>query len=195
MEVLKKGYNSEILVPVTAILESERFLFLEGEINQSMADEFAKQVMHLVIQDNTTPINVIIDSGGGEVDAGLKICDIVSTCPCKVNAFCFGKAYSMGAIIFESVNGERCLIGNSKLMLHQPSVQGLQHGTAGEVEALSKRLRAKNDFLLSIVADKCKWSLKKLKEETVADRYFEAEEALKLNLVDRIVNFLDVMSF
>lgn len=193
MNVIRSGYSGDLVVPIDSEFESKRVIFVNGEINQELADEFLKQVMHLVMLDSEAPIHVIINSCGGEIDAGLKMCDVVAQCPCQIHAYCFTKAYSMAAILFESVNGSRNMVGHSKLMLHQPSVMGIQRGSASEVEELSKQLIEKNDLLLSMVADRCRWSLGKLKEETVKDRYFDAKEALETGLADQALEFVDLM--
>lgn len=118
MQIVKRGYGGTNIIPIDSELGQKRVIFVEGEITQEKADEFVKQVMYLVLTDYEKPIHVIINSCGGEIDAGLKMCDTVAHCPCKINAYCFTKAYSMAAILFESVNGTRNMIGHSKLMLH-----------------------------------------------------------------------------
>ena len=193
MYVVENNFNGGVLVPVEAKLSQKRIIFVEGEINSQMADEFAKQMMYLMLENSKEPVKVLINSEGGELDAGLKMCDVVSECPCKVDAYCFGKAYSMAAILFESVNGDRNMVGHSKLMFHQPSIYGLKKGTAMEVEELSKQLNEKNELLLSIVAKRSNMSLSKLKKETEKDRYYDAEEAKKVGLADNIVSFGEIL--
>lgn len=194
MHVMKKDFSGESFIPIETELESRRYLFIEGEITQQSADEFVKQLMHLSLEDQNSPINILINSEGGDLDAGLKMCDSVTECPCTVNAYCFGRAYSMAAIVFESVNGHRYIVGHSKLMLHQPSVTSIPRKTAAEIEQLSTQLAEKNDLLLSIVSKKSGMNIRKLKTETVNDRYFSAEEAVQCGLADAIVKFADIIS-
>lgn len=193
MYVVENNFNGGVLVPVEAKLSQKRIIFVEGEINAQKADEFAKQMMYLVLENGNEPITVLINSNGGELDAGLKMCDVVSECPCKVDAYCFGKAYSMAAILFESVNGDRNMVGHSKLMFHQPSIYGMNSGTVEEVEELSKQLKEKNELLLSIVAKRSNMSVSKLKKETEKDRYYDAKEAKEAGLTDHVVTFRDVL--
>ena len=42
------------------------------------------------------------------------MCDAVEGCPCRVDAYCFTRAYSMAAVLFESVNGNRYMVGNGR---------------------------------------------------------------------------------
>lgn len=193
MEILKNSYNGTILVPAETLFLDQRIVFINGEITQEMANEFAKQMLYLTLVDKETPIKILINSEGGEIDAGLKMCDIVSECPCKTDAYCFGKAYSMAAILFESVNGTRYMIGHSKLMFHQPSISGSIQKNAGEMEELSAQLKEKNELLLRIVSEKSGISLAKLKKETEKDRFYDAEEANKTGLSDQTVTFSDII--
>ena len=192
MNIIEKSYSGTGIIPIETELESRRFVFLEGEITQKTADEFTKQILHLSLE-SSDPINILINSEGGDLDAGLKICDTVSDCPCTVNAYCFGRAYSMAAVIFESVNGKRNIVGHSKLMLHQPSITGMPRQTAGEIEQLSRLMSEKNDLLLSIVSKRSGIDIKRLKAETANDRYYDAEESVRYGLADAAVAFSEII--
>ena len=193
MYVIRENYNTIVTVPIETSLAEKRMVFVEGEINQMAADEFAKQIMFLAFEDSDAPIKVIINSEGGEIEAGLKMCDAVEGCPCRVDAYCYTRAYSMAAVLFESVNGNRYMVGNGKLMLHQPSITGTGRKTAGEIEELSLRLKETNDRVLSIVSKKSGISLAKLKKETEKDRFYDADEAVKTGLADQAVSFGDML--
>jgi len=193
MNVLKRIFGADLIIPTDTALADNRYLFVEGEINAEMASEFTKQVLYLALLDSDKPIKLIINSRGGEIEAGLKMCEVVKNSPCPINAYCFDKAYSMAAILFESVNANRYMVGHSKLMLHEPLVEGFHRGRASDLEELTSQLKEKNDLLLSIVANRCNISINQLKKETQKDRYFNEEEALKLGLADKIVTFLDLI--
>lgn len=193
MNIVKKGFAGDICIPIEAELADRRYLFIDGQITKRLADDLTKQLLFLSIDGPDIPISLLIDSEGGEIDAGLKICDAVSKCPCTVNAYCFGGAYSMAAVIFESVNGCRNIMKNSKLMIHQPSVCKIEKKNIDELGELSRQLSLKNDTLLSIISDRSGISIEQLKEETKGDRYFDAEEAVSVGLADNIVSFIDIV--
>ena len=193
MNIKVSGYGGTQIAPIESELFDKRIIFLEGEVTQVLADDIAKQIIYLSAKDSKTPISLIINSPGGDVDAGLKICDAVSGAACTVNAYCFGWAYSMGAIIFEAVNGKRYMIGHSKLMLHQPSVTALQHQTTNDIAALADQMDKKNSLLLSIVSKKSGISQKTLSAETQSDRYYDADEAVRKNLADAQADISDLL--
>lgn len=193
MEILERNYSGNSLYQITTAFFEKRIVFVEREITNALADEFAKQMGFLQISEPDALIRVVINSPGGEVDAGLKMVDVLSGCKCPVEAYCFGQAYSMAAVIFEACPGKRKMVGHSKIMLHQPSVfSGASQKTAAEVEALSEQMKEKARELLSIVSKRSGIPLKKLEKETISDRYFDAKEAVSVGLADDIVTFSDM---
>ena len=191
--VLKVGYGETALIPIDTQMLSSRVLFVEDDITSGSADLFVKQLAYLCQSDATKPITVVINSKGGEITAGLKMCDALEACPVKVNAFCFGKAYSMAAVVFESCSGTRNVVGRSKLMLHQPLVMG---GDAvkkmSDIEDMAKELQQKQEEILDIVAKRSTLSRETMKEKMKEDWYLSADEAIALGLADHKATFSDV---
>ena len=191
--VLKVGYGETALIPIDTQMLSSRVLFVEDDITSGSADLFVKQLAYLCQSDTTKPITVVINSKGGEITAGLKMCDALEACPVKVNAFCFGKAYSMAAVVFESCSGTRNVVGRSKLMLHQPLVMG---GDAvkkmSDIEDMAKELQQKQEEILDIVAKRSTLSRETIKEKMKEDWFLTVEEAISYGLADVKATFSDV---
>ena len=77
MNVQVKSSNGITLVPVEARLMAERKIFIEGEINAGIACEFVKEVLLLNGEDVQRPIDVLINSPGGEINSGLLMYDVI----------------------------------------------------------------------------------------------------------------------
>ncbi len=77
----------------------KRRIFLTGEINADLADEFVSQMLFLEEESEDEPVTIYIDSPGGEVNAGLLIYDTIQSMKMPVNLICTGTAASMAAII------------------------------------------------------------------------------------------------
>ena len=86
-----------------------RKVFLEGKIDNETACDIIRRIMILVYEDDSAPIDLLINSPGGEWCAGLLIYDAIQTSPVPIRLFCFGRAYSMAAILFASGNHGRFL--------------------------------------------------------------------------------------
>lgn len=70
-----KTMNGLSLAPIESRLLSDRKIFIEGEITAASACEFVRAIMLLVKEDTDKPIDIYINSPGGEVNAGLMIYD------------------------------------------------------------------------------------------------------------------------
>ena len=76
----------------------DRKIFLNGEIDEEMANNFLSQLMYLE-KDSEAPITIYINSPGGEVNAGLLIYDAIQCSKLEINMICTGISASMAAII------------------------------------------------------------------------------------------------
>lgn len=73
MTTLMKSSNGIAQVSADARLLAERMIFLEGKIDGERAGEFVRQILILNQENEEKAIRVLINSGGGEVSAGLMI--------------------------------------------------------------------------------------------------------------------------
>lgn len=71
MNVQVKSSNGITLVPMDTRLLANRKVFVEGEINQEKACAFIKQILFLCKEDSSKPVDVLINSPGGEISSGL----------------------------------------------------------------------------------------------------------------------------
>lgn len=94
-------------------------ILIAGTIDKGLA----LRVMLLLkqMEEDGEPIWLIIDSPGGEVQAGFTIVDAIALCKAPVFACVYGEAASIAAVIFASVKrGNRYMLKHSHLMIHQP---------------------------------------------------------------------------
>jgi ATP-dependent Clp protease protease subunit len=72
-------------------------------------------------EGNTDPINLIINSNGGDVYDMLGIIDYIETLDIKVNTICRGRAFSAAAVILACGTGTRMVSKRSCVMFHESS--------------------------------------------------------------------------
>ena len=140
MNVQVKSSNGITLVPMDTKLLAQRKIFIEGEIDQEMACSFVKQIMFLCTEDRNKAIDVLINSPGGEISAGLLIYDCIQSCSTPIRMYCLGTAYSMGALLFASGKHGRYMLPNSELMLHEPLLGNRVGGNASSIRSISDSL-------------------------------------------------------
>lgn len=194
MNVQVKSSNGITLMPAeTKLLETNRCIFLEGEINQQSALEFVKSLMILVADDSTKPVNVLVNSPGGEINAGMLIYDAIHSSIVPVKMFCLGRAYSMGALLFLSGEHGRYMLKNSELMLHEPLIGGKVGGNTTSIKELSDSLIKTRDKLNKIISQYSGKTIEEVEKATDHDHFYTAEESLEFGLCDEIVEFSKIM--
>lgn len=168
----------------------KRNVFISGEINADMANDIIMQLMYLQ-GESEEPINIYINSPGGEVTAGLLIYDVIQSLTVPVNTYCTGLAASMGAVLLAGGQaGRRYILPHSKTMIHEPLISGGVGGSATSIHNISESILKTRDMLNEILAKHTGKSLKDMKKATAFDHYMNAEESVKFGMCDEIVEKL-----
>ena len=193
MNVQVKSSSGITLVPMDTRLLADRKVFVEGEINQEKACLFIKQILLLCNEDSSKPIDVLINSPGGEISSGLLMYDCIQSCKTPIHMYCMGTAYSMGALLFASGNHGRYMFPHSELMLHEPLLGSRVGGNASSIRSISDSLMDTRNKMNQILAKHTGRSVKEIEEATCFDHYFSPEESVDFGLADEIVNFDKLM--
>lgn len=190
--VLIKSSSGITSVPVEAKHISERRLFITGNINAGSAVEFMKQMMYLN-SEGDAPISVFINTDGGEINSGMLMYDVIVGSKAPIRMYCTGMAYSMGAVLF-SCAGERYMLPNSEIMIHQPLLLGGQvSGNASSIKSVSDSLLETKKKMNRILALHTGRTEEEVDEQTAYDHFFTAEEAIAWGLCDGVKTFGEMM--
>lgn len=193
MNVQVKSSNGITLIPLESRLMAKRKVFIEGEINQESACEFIKKIMLLITEDKDIPIDILINSPGGEVNSGLLMYDVIQAAQAPVRMFCIGHAYSMGAVLFTCGNHGRYMLPHSKLMIHEPLLGHHVGGSISSIKSISESLVDTKKKINSILKKHTGNIIAEIERATSYDHYFSAQESVKFELADEIVTFDQIM--
>jgi ATP-dependent Clp protease protease subunit len=132
------------------------------------------------------PIRLIVNTYGGSVYDGFGLVAVIDTSETPVHTYLYGKAMSMGLIIFASGH-RRFAHPLGTLMYHQISV-GAQDKIEGieQVIAQSHKLNEAYDNYLLAVSNIPKKKLDQAKKQK-QELYMFALEAIEYGLVDEIL--------
>ena len=158
---------------------------LSDAITVPVAMETIRQLRYLAGEDASKPITLVINSGGGEVVAGLAIYDTMRMLPCDVNTVCVGEASSMAALLF-AAGAHRRILPSAYVMIHDPLLTGCG-GTALSVEAVAARLMRTRRQVAEILARHTGNSVDEVLERTARDTYYAADEAVQWGLADEVM--------
>ena len=193
MHVQVKSSNGITLVPLDSRLMAERKVFIEGEINADKACEFVKQVMLLNAENPQQPIDVLINSPGGEINSGMLMYDVIQASKAPIRMYCIGKAYSMGAVLFACGNHGRYMLPHGELMIHEPLLGSRVGGNSSSIKSISDSLLETKRKMNQILAKHTGKSEEEVEEATSFDHYFSPEESIAFGLCDQIVGFDKIM--
>lgn len=169
-----------------------RKIFLNGEVNETMANAFVAQLMFLE-EESDEPITIYINSPGGKVTDGLLIYDALQGCACPVNIVCTGTAASMGAIILAGGQpGRRYILEHSKVMIHEPLLAGGVGGSATSIRNISESILETREICNTILAKHTGKTVEEINEATSYDHYMNAKEAVEFGICDAITSKLVV---
>lgn len=189
MNEIIRDRNGINLVPIDSRLLSYRRIFITGEINEETASDFVQKVMLMNLEDSEKPIEVLINSGGGEVNAGQLMYDVIQESVAPIKLYCIGKAYSMAAVLFASGKHGRYILPHSKLMLHEPLLGNPVGGNSSSIRSISESLIESKRELNEILSKHTGKSIEEIDQATSYDHYFSPKESIEFGLCDEIVGF------
>lgn len=188
-----KSSNGISLVPVESRLLAERKIIVEGEITPETACEFVRQVLYLNSVSSDTPIDVLINSPGGEINSGMLMYDVIQSSKAPIRIFCIGRAYSMAAVLFASGNHGRYLFQHSELMIHEPLLGCPVGGNSSSIKSVSDSLIESKRKMDAILAKHTGRTKSEIENATSYNHYFSPEESIAFGLGDEIVGFDKIM--
>ena len=165
-----------------------RNIFLTGEINAEMANDFLSQLLYLE-QEPDKPVTIYINSPGGEVNSGLMIYDAIQGSSLPITMICTGRAASMGAILLAGgPKGRRFILKHSKVMIHEPLIANGVGGSASSIKNISDSILETRDIVNGILAEHTGKTIEEINSATEFDNYMNADEAIEFGICDEITD-------
>jgi ATP-dependent Clp protease protease subunit len=166
-----------------------RTILLSGQVNKELAERVVRQML-LLEAKSSDPIKVMIDSPGGDVDAGYAIFDMARFIRPEVWMIGMGLVASAGALILLAAPKERRVgLPNSHYLIHQP-LSGLR-GVATDIEIHAREIEKTRDRLNKLIADETGQPLDRVVKDTDRDYWMGAEDAVAYGLVSKVVRTRD----
>lgn len=167
-------------------LLKERIIFLNGQVDDHIANLVIAQLLFLESEGPDKDIYLYINSPGGLVTSGLAIYDTMQYIRSDVSTLCVGQAASMGAHLLASgAPGKRFALPNARIMIHQP-LGGFQ-GQATDIEIHAREILKLKDRMNKMMAEHTGQPLEKIADDVERDYFLTAEEACNYGLVDKVL--------
>ncbi len=188
--VIESEGGGERSYDIFSRLLKDRVIFVDGVVEDAMADLIVAQLLFLESADDEKDINMYINSPGGSVTAGMAIYDTMNYIKPDVRTICIGQAASMGAMLLSNgEKGKRFSLPSSRIMIHQ--VSGGAQGQILDVQIQAREMERLNDMLTQYMADNVNKSFDDTKTAMDRDFFMSSTEAVEFGLVDRVIKKWD----
>ena len=162
-----------------------------GSVNNFEAERILKEFKNAEIKNKKDlEIDIVINSGGGSVHIGLEFIEEMKVLKEKgYHLNCYARnAYSMGFVILQYCD-TRIGSSNSTYMHHLTQVGWGRPKRSEHNKQLFKALDFFDKIVLNEIAKKMKVDPDKFFEKIKEDKWWNAKDALKDGILDKIENF------
>jgi ATP-dependent Clp protease protease subunit len=185
--VVEQSNRGERAYDIYSRLLKDNIIFLGRAIDDDVASLIIAQMLFLEAENPEKDISLYINSPGGSISSGLAIYDTMQYIKPDVATYCVGQAASMAAVLMASgTRGKRTLLPNSRILIHQPWLQGLG-GQQSDIEIHAKDMLMMRDRLDEILAYHTGKSKEEIHRDTERDRILGAKEAVEYGIADRLM--------
>ena len=185
--VVESTNRGERAYDIYSRLLRDRIIFLGTPINDQISNLTVAQLLYLSSEDSEAPIQMYINSPGGQVYAGMAIYDTMQVIPNPISTLAVGMTASFGTILLTAgTKGQRYALPNSTIHMHQPL--GGAQGQASDIEIQAKEILRLRDRLNEILSYHTGQKIDTIEHDTNRDFYLDAKGAVEYGLVDQVMD-------
>ncbi len=169
-------------------LLKEHIIFLGTDIDEPIANIVVAELLYLESEDPDREISIYINSPGGSITAGFAIYDTMQFIRPDIVTICMGQAASMAAILLAAgAKGKRFSLPNSRIVIHQPSVEGIA-GQATDVKIYAEELLRTRNQLSKLLAQLTGQPFEKTDRDVERDFILSPTQAVEYGLIDGVLD-------
>lgn len=161
---------------------------IAGKVDSEMVEDVREAIIRLIASGSPN-IRIMITSGGGNVDYGLIVYDLLRGYEGKKEAIVHGIAASMASIILQACDTRKCM-RHAGIVIHHVSQGEVSLDVlrdARKMRSMRQRLEKSQARLYKILSNRTGKTVDEIRKECEKDRKMPAEEALAFGLIDEII--------
>lgn len=177
--------HEDIPVNITDFFFRQKFIHLDGDIDDETAADTAAMLLCLDKQDPKVPIQMVINSFDSDNRSVLMLYDVMKMLKTPVNTLCVGECMG-GAMLLLAAGAKRSATKNASFQLSQLSHDYVMYSNILDAKTLQENFKKDNNAFIQAIGGH---SSKKVQEilKKKEKYFFDSEEALKLKLIDEII--------
>lgn len=182
-----KENNNQAQGAVVEKMLKTRTLMLFDAIDAKVSKEFIQSLLLMEADNNKEPIKILLNSPGGEVNAGFAIYDAIRCIQPEVKIICTGLCASIATIILTAVpKANRLSLPHCEFLIHQPLSQGIT-GRISDLEIASKELSKTKEKLIKMLSTETGKPYDQVLRDCDRDFWMSATQALEYGLIAKII--------
>lgn len=183
----RTSYGVRRVDPYTKLFE-DRIIFLGTPISDDIANAVMAQLLCLQSMDADRDIDIYLNSPGGSFTALTAIYDTMQYVKPNVRTVCLGQASSAAAVILAAGDkGKRLALPNSRILIHQPAIEGQGFGQSSDVEIEANEIMRIRERMEQMLADDTGRTKDEISKDIERNKYLTAEEAKEYGIIDDIL--------
>lgn len=184
--VIEATSHGERAFDIFSLLLRNRIIFVGTPITDQVANLVVAELLYLSSEDSEAPIQMYVNSPGGQVYAGLAIYDTMQMISNPISTLAVGMTASFGTVILTAgTKGQRYALPNATIHLHQPL--GGTQGQASDIEIQAREILRLKDHINDILAQHTDQTKEAIERDTNRDFYMDAKGAVEYGLVDKVM--------
>jgi len=185
----RTSYGMRRIDPYTKLFE-DRIIFLGTPISDDIANAVMAQLLCLQQMDAERDIEIYINSPGGSFTALTAIYDTMRYIKPDVRTVCLGQAASAAAVILAAgTKGKRLALPNSRILIHQPAMEG-GYGQSSDIEIQAKEVLRIRALMEQMLAEDSGRTTEEVSRDIERDKYLTAEQARDYGIIDEVLTSL-----
>jgi ATP-dependent Clp protease protease subunit len=185
--VVEQTNRGERAYDIFSRLLKDSIIFIGTPIDDQIANLAIAQMLFLEAEDPDKDIMLYINSPGGSITAGLAIYDTMQFIKPDVQTICIGQAASMAAVLLAAgAKGKRFSLPNSRIVIHQPLMQGLA-GQATDIDIHAREILRMRERLNEILVHHTGQPFKRIQDDTERDYIMAADQGKEYGIIDDVI--------
>jgi ATP-dependent Clp protease protease subunit len=186
--VVEQTNRGERAYDIYSRLLKDNIIFLGRPIDDDVSNLIIAQMLFLEAENPEKDIALYVNSPGGSITAGLAIYDTMQYIKPDVSTLCVGQAASMAAVLLAAgTPGKRSVLPNSRVLIHQPLLDGLQ-GQQTDIDIHAMDLLRMRERIEEILAQHTGKTIEEIHLDTERDKILAAPDAVKYGLADQVMD-------
>jgi ATP-dependent Clp protease, protease subunit len=184
--VIETSDRGERAYDIYSRLLRDRIVFLGGELDETVANLIIAQLLHLEGEDMDRPVNLYINSPGGDMTALFAVYDAMQFLGPPIHTVCVGQAASAAAVLLAAGEARhRLALPNARILIHQP--HGGAQGQSVDMEIAVREMVTMRERMIDVLTERTGQPRDRIQADIDRDFILRGQDAVDYGLVDEII--------